>query len=446
MAVGVPADRLLSSNLAALSACDLDLAKRVAQAPIATGANAVTVRAAASGWPTVSVGPVLIHSAYDPIAEAEAQANRVPASAGRVLALGFGAGHLLSVLLHRSEFGRVDVIALQPGVLRAVAGAVDLKPLLCNPRLRFLVDDKQALPQHFVAVPPLLHLPDPARVDLRDAALDVLSGESAAQRLLQRRDQWQKNLQANRAIAAADPGVTALFGKHPGVPVFIAAGGPSLPAQLPHLLRIFSPQSPGRKRAVLVCLPEALMALEQHGLSPNYVVAIDGYPEVSPMLRGSGLPMGLVYVPVVDAQVPAGWKGPRYVAGLIGPAGVALVPGTTAGGELRSDGSELLLAIDLSRRLGANALVLLGADLCLPPGQKEATPTFPRPIPGVGGKTVAAGASQIACRRVLEAYLFEHRPLPMFNTSPLGARISGSSEQPLADVLTRLKLEVNSNA
>src|SRR5688500_2234779 len=103
---GVPAERLLASNLAALAACDLDLARRVAQAQPEDIQGGVSVVAAASGLPTVLACRIHIHSAFDPTAEAALQAARMPEDAQRVMVLGFGAGHLLAALLARAELRR----------------------------------------------------------------------------------------------------------------------------------------------------------------------------------------------------------------------------------------------------------------------------------------------------------------------------------------------------
>ena len=82
----VPSDRLLTRNLAALSACDLDLARRVAAAHTQVRGpdsreRPVQVRASVSGWPTIAVGEWRLHSAHDPLAEAHGQAQRVPVDA-----------------------------------------------------------------------------------------------------------------------------------------------------------------------------------------------------------------------------------------------------------------------------------------------------------------------------------------------------------------------------
>lgn len=177
---GVPPERLLAANLAALAACDADLARRLAQWRPDASSPMVTVRPAASGLPTVLCNRLHIHSAHDPAAEAAVQASRVPADAPRVMALGFGAGHLLATMLLREALQRLDVVPLSLPVLRAVAAAVDLRPLLCDPRLRLVTEERPALATPFVAVPPLLRLADPAYGELSRAALAALNLEAEA--------------------------------------------------------------------------------------------------------------------------------------------------------------------------------------------------------------------------------------------------------------------------
>lgn len=453
-AAGVAPDRLLSSNLAAIAACDLDLAKRVAQVKLEELPGGVTVQPSASGWPTVICGAVRIHSAHDPIAEAEVQARMVPADAPRAMALGFGAGYLPALLLQRPELRRLDLLPLSPHVLRAVAQTVDLKPMLCDPRLRFVTEPRTALVEPFAVVPPLLRLAEPAHVRVRDTALDSLALHGARERFWPRHGLLLRHLQEGPALLTADRGADELRGRHPGAVALLLAPGPGLPAQLPLLQRLGAART---QPLCLIALPRALRTLLSAGVVPHYVVTLH-----RPAPAVAGTATALVYTPLLDPEGLRAFPGPRYLAVPARTEGQAepFLPDPAArdllqsilrarpGSELFCAGYSLHLGAALARLVGAAALVLVGADLAYPEGLRapeDAEPPvdlrpYQRQVPAVGGGQVRSGASLIACRKGLEEFLARHKDLPCYHSSPGGARIQGATEGPLHDLLIRLKV------
>lgn len=447
LAPGTPSDRLLASNLAAISACDLDLAKRLSQARPEIGTTPIQVRPAASGAPTVIAGSVHIHSAFDPVAEARLQASRVPADAARVLCLGFGAAPLLSVLLERPGLGRLDVVVLHAGVLRAVAESIDLKPLLCDHRLRFVPDDQLRVAGPVAIIPPLLKLPDARFPAAREAAQDVLDHDAQQLRLGQAADQAAANLQQNQALAAADAPVSKLANRHRGSVFLVAADGPSLATHVAMLQRLLWTSYRQRTRLplLLVAVDEALGLLLQSGVFPDYVVSLNPAPAGLPgMLRlfraAPKEPTCLVYSPAVPPGLVQSWPGPRLVATIADDEQFAALRKTHPGSDLWARGAALHLAVDLSRHLGATAAVLLGADLSQPDAGAAGTRPTPRRVMGVTGEPVAAHGAQSTCRRALEGYLAQRPTFPVYNTSASGARIAGTTELSLQKALVKLKV------
>jgi hypothetical protein len=443
MLAGSPPDRLLSSNLAALAACDLDLSRRVAAARPETVPDGISVYAAATGAPTISAGALQIHSAYDPLAEALVQAAQVPQDAGRALLLGLGAGHLAAALLARPGLTRLDVLPMNAAVLRVVATRVDLKPLLCDHRLRFVVEERPALTLPFAVVPPLLTLGEPRVAAIRDQALDALAVRAARFQ----RDADLPLIEAHRMrngqLHGADPDAAALAGRHRGCVALVVDGGPSFEGALPTLQRL---RAAFARQVVLIATESAVRPLCAAGLIPDYVAAAGTHPDL-PVVFGQGqggdcsLPASatLIYTAAVPPAVPAAWRGARYRCQELSPPA----------GSLAMTESALLLAVLLARHVGTGALILCGADLGYPGGRaprfavgapETAQPWF-RQVPAQGGGVVPASSEQIACRLSLQVFLREAlRDWPAYHCAPGGAHIAGPVECPLADALGALRL------
>lgn len=438
MLAGQPPDRLLSSNLAALAACDLDLSRRVAAAHPETVPDGVSVYAAATGAPTISAGSLQIHSAYDPLAEALLQAGQVPQDAGRALLLGLGAGHLAAALLARPGLTRLDVLPLNAAVLRVVASRVDLKPLLCDHRLRFVVEERPALSLPFAAVPPLLTLAEPRVAAIRDQALDALAVRASRCH----RDADLPVIEAHRVrngqLHGADPDAAGLAGRHRGCVALVVDGGPSLEGALPALHRL---RTSFARQVVLLATEFAIRPLCAAGLIPDYVTAAGTHPDLPVVFGHIDLPASatLIYTAAVPPAVPAAWRGARYRCQEQAPPAASLAMTESA----------LLLAVVLARHMGTGALILCGADLGYPGGRAprfavgtpEAAQPWFRQVPAQGGGALPASSEQIACRLALQAFLREHlRDWPAYHCAPGGAHIAGPVECPLGDALGALRL------
>lgn len=446
----VPSDRLLTRNLAALSACDLDLARRVAAAHTQVRGpdsreRPVQVRASVSGWPTIAVGEWQLHSAHDPLAEAHGQAQRVPIDAPHVQSLGFGSGALLATLLARPALQRLDVIPLSAGVLHAVAASIDLRPLLCDPRLRIGLPEAPALRPPFVVVPPLLRLCDDELHPVRDQAAAALAIEAQGFSSAADEARWQAALLAHGPGLRDQPGLAALAGRHPGTVALLACGGASLADQVQVLRPVLGVLRRRRPAAVVFIADDsALPPLVAEGLLPDYVLVSGLHPVSSALLRPLPPTVTLVTTPLVPPAVLAACRGPRHLAWL---TGVPLLRDAAPEGSALPCRTALPACLALARVLGASAGALLGADLCLSHqglthGPKREPRPWQRHVAGIAelGGQVPVSAEQLATLHELTQALTKAPEWPIYNCSPTGARIPGTVEQALPQALQSLGL------
>jgi hypothetical protein len=235
---------------------------------------------------------------------------------------------------------------------------------------------------------------------------------------------------ANRTEFFEDQCVLELFGTGKSKAV-VAAGGPSLPAGLAAIMN-------NRDEFQLVAVTTALTSIEAAGFKPDVVVAVDpqdllaGHLEaVADLEAWSDVP--LVYALDVSPEVLRMWPGPRYAARLTLNDFEDIEPDTEFG-TLFCAGTVTHTAADLARQLGADEVVLMGADFAYPGGQSHAAdaPFVSSPaqthldVLDVTGNPIPTSLNLLGYLRDLEDYIAQHPGVRFWNASAVGARIAGA--------------------
>jgi hypothetical protein len=377
--------------------------------------------------------------ARDRQTEAARQARLIPPGSREAWVYGPALGDLPRLLLQRPELQRLVVTPLNPAVFRAALAFCDGGDWLNDPRLELQLPGGQAeLRAPFAAGPAELRLASDDAARLRDLVVLELATPHI-QRAFRPDAALGERLRQNRAIFAADPGVETVFDSCPGVTALVAAAGPTLGSHLARLRRWQAGQ--GDSGGLLICVDAAYRPLAAAGLRPEYVVCIDEKPETQRFLEAGstargGLPV-LVYFPGIQPAILRNWGGGRLAALPAQPGRLeAALPGLPDKGRLFSSGSVLHPAVDLAVRLGAQRIVLLGADFCYPGRLTHVEGAVcARPAPQQAGAWVLNGRGQRTPTRVnlmgflrdLEGYIAAHPGVEFVNTSLEGADIQGAA-------------------
>ena len=128
-----------AKNLGALKRSDPDLARKLL--PISVPQDYVT-GGKMEHAPGLKIGPVTVHSFYNPLAEADAfaEAQAVPEARERpLLIFGLGLGYHVKALARRFPDRELIVVEPREGVVRLAMETVDLAELM--DRTRFVVSD-----------------------------------------------------------------------------------------------------------------------------------------------------------------------------------------------------------------------------------------------------------------------------------------------------------------
>ncbi|HED64780.1 MAG TPA: DUF115 domain-containing protein [Planctomycetes bacterium] len=385
--------------------------------------------------PALHLDGVQLASAYAPNAEAKLQASLIPEGTTHATVYGLGQGALPRELLRRRELEKLTVVLLSRAAASAAVRYVELFDWLDDPRVELeIADEDTKLATPFTMTPAALRLADPRVWGLRDRIQSELAMPFVRRHLASRGACRELDRDRTDNLAALDRDVAELFGSRPGDAIRVCASGPSLAEGFEELRSCSEP---------IVAVDTALAPLLQAGITPDWVVSVDGNDEsirevLAPASIGTGdaPSIPLVYFPAVGSEILERWKGDRYVAQ--GTTQEEGTPGGSRPGELFCAGSVLHVAVDLAVRMGAKRVLLHGADFATPEGESHVegmvwkkdvssteTGATPRVMNG-HDRPVPSLPNLLAYLRDFEDYIARRPGVEFINRSRSGARIRGA--------------------
>jgi hypothetical protein len=445
-----------------------ELAARVCGCTVAPG---TVVRPSTSGPPTLSVdvpgkGPVLLHSARDPVEEARRLAARYEdAPTENVVFLGLAlAYHVLEYLArdHDRDFALVVEPSLErfrcclehvdlAAAMQAhnVVFAVELAPLDVFNMLKAdecsLVRNGLKAFKHpaSIALNPAYYQQVIQR--LQDAVYYATVNNNSRDKSWRH---YATNLARNMPAAIALPGVDGLFGALDGAPAIVVSAGPSLSKNVRQLVH-------AKGRAVIVAVDTALRVLLDQGIRPDLVVSIDFSSSNMRYFDGvDTAPLRLVVDAEVYPPILESFKGQRFFATIANKAASRWMGGVTGSGQGLDKGLSVAhTAFLLALAMGCRPIALVGQDLAYTGGQSHAKGAAMARVehrgPGVGnvievtdvfGRPVKSHASMVVFLRHFEELLHTRAgelPDGCIDATEGGARIAGTQLMTLKDFIVR---------
>jgi hypothetical protein len=328
-------------------------------------------------------GARALHSLFDPEREGTRLAETY-APEGFFLFLGFGCAYHILPCLGRSAISRIVILDTDMGLLKAVLGEVDLRALLLDSRVRFLIDPSAEELRAFILSNYFPSLAGDFRtISLRSRvdsekdffldrmrvikeSLDALSDDFTVQSHFGKK--WFINTLSN--LEAAEKSSTVLVPKRRAI---VTGAGPSLEDAIPAIQE-------ERKDCLLIASDTSLPVLLQNGLRPDLVVSIDcqhitynhfmaGYPRDVP------LALDLASPPIITKLTPkmsfftsshpfsqyvnSHWRQFPFI--------------DTSGGNVSQ------AAVSLADRMGVQQILVYGADFSYPEGKSYAREAYVYP-------------------------------------------------------------------
>ena len=372
-------------NAAALALRYPELARRLESLPSADGTADSCVEQAASGDPALVINGLHLNSLRDPRKEGRRQAETALSGGayGAAVVLGFGMGYTAEAALEISGASvPLIIVERRPELLRLALEHRDLRGLLAADNVIFVSGGDSggitgalaALEQAGVQGKPrvlvnraLVSLSDEDRAWYGDAERRGLSwaarDEVNAATLRRFGKRWTRNLAANLHAIRDVCGVGFLSGclSGSGIPVFLAAAGPSLDETGPYLAAI-------RERCLVVAVDTSLRFLLSRGVGSDFTVAVDPQFWNARHLHhlGRGAASCLVAESAVYPSVLREFAGRVLLCRSLFPLGRFVENRTGAKGTLGAGGSVATTAWDFARLLDPSAIWIAGLDLAYP--------------------------------------------------------------------------------
>lgn len=357
--------------------------------PERTGAELTRVDvSSSSGVLTLLAGDrwIPLHSQRDPLREAErALAACNPAGASTIFVVGFGLGYVADVLEQQQWPGAIVALEPDAGSVSACLARRDWTAWIANGRLgwawapEYRTLDAVTLTLRpdrddpLILVNPVLARCQPAWVEAATRRAEAAWFGARANNEAKRRmaGRYLLNTLRNTGLIAAAGDVSSLAGQLAGMPVIVAAAGPSLDRNLGEL-------AAHRDKAVLMAVDTALRPLLTAGLAPDLVVAVD--PTEANARHLVDLPSCESTFLVAEGSVDP--EAMRTFATRLATFRVAdhhpwpwLSAQGVHRGRLRAWGSVLTTAFDLALSMGCDPIVFVGADLAFTDGRPYARGT-----------------------------------------------------------------------
>jgi len=343
----------------------------------------IQILTASSGDPTLCVKGINIHSGRDPEREGLRLAQAA-AGSGPVVILGFGLGYSACAIAETIEKGRPIIIVEKHGKLLVKAFETrDLSSFLSNNRIIFVIGgsgegitNALSIADGFISAAekaepavirnkPLIDLDKEwygaAEEKLRTWSMrdDV---NSATLKRFGRR--WVRNLSRNMSAIRDYAGISRLAGLAAdiaaGVPVFLAAAGPSLDKVRPFLQEI-------HKRCVTVAVDTSFRFFTDNGIQPDFVLVVD--PQFWNSRHLDRCPCGNTALIAESAVYPPVLRLPFkniFLCGSLFPLGSFIEKRLDPKGALGAGGSVSTTAWDFARTLGSKEIWIAGLDLAFP--------------------------------------------------------------------------------
>ena len=376
---------LLNVNMLALSSSQPDLSVKLGKESVS---EKVLIKRSRTGLPV----PVLrkesreysLHSTIDPRREGERFYQTAPRG-GYLVFLGFGGGYHISPFLKRNDVSRLVIIDFDAAQFKALLSQVDMREFFLDKRVRFLIDptpediNREMLGNYLPAVSGNLQvLQLRARVHIDRELFNAtqkhiqdiiksISEDYSVQSYFGKR--WFVN--SVRNLKVAETSTTTL---PPVRKALITAAGPSLEDQLPDLKQQLG-------RGSLIATDTSLPFLLKNDIVPDLVVSIDcqhityhhflaGYPEHVPLVLDLASPNHLTTKTDRLVFFTSGHPFSKYVNSVWRRFPYI----DTSGGNVSH------AAVSLAEALGAQQILLYGADFSFPEGKSYCRGTYLYPF------------------------------------------------------------------
>ena len=316
---------------------------------------------------------ILLHSAYDPIKEANTLIKEIEndEDLDLVFVFGIGAGYLVNAVrkLH------IPVAVIEPSIdfFNTLIDNFKLDTILENNKITFFIggnDDEDI--EKFISLTTTKKVKffitrsyatlfAEEALHYQSKVLSIVDKKIININTISRFDKlWAYNIASNVVEIATHYGVNKFFNKYKNIPAVIVSAGPSLEKNIRKLKEM-------KNKAIIIAVDTAMKPLSSHGISPHFVITIDPQKKNSKYFRNIHFEdTVLIAESSVDHEAIESFKGAEYFIDSIFPLAKYFMKPLGNRGDITMGGSVSTAAYDFAIRIGANPIIMVGLDLSFP--------------------------------------------------------------------------------
>lgn len=314
---------------------------------------------------------VLLHSAYDPIKEANTLIKEIEDDVDVVFIFGIGGGYLINAIKKLN----INIVVIEPSIsfFNLLIDNFKLDKILEDSKITFFIGGndiediekfislKTTKKVKFFITRSYSNLFTDDALFYQTKVLSIIDKKTININTILRFDKlWAYNIASNVVEIATHYGVNKFFDKYKNIPAVVVSAGPSLEKNIRKLKEL-------KDKAIIIAVDTAMKPLSGHNISPHFVITIDPQKKNSKYFRNVNFKdTVLIAESSVDSEAISSFKGAIYFLDSIFPLAKYFMRPLGKRGDITMGGSVSTAAYDFAIRIGANPIIMLGLDLSFP--------------------------------------------------------------------------------
>lgn len=314
---------------------------------------------------------VSLHSAYDPIKEANTLIKEIEDDVDVVFIFGIGGGYLINAIKKLN----INIVVIEPSIsfFNLLIDNFKLDKILEDSKITFFIGGndiediekfislKTTKKVKFFITRSYSNLFTDDALFYQTKVLSIIDKKTININTILRFDKlWAYNIASNVVEIATHYGVNRFFDKYKNIPAVVVSAGPSLEKNIRKLKEL-------KDKAIIIAVDTAMKPLSSHNISPHFVITIDPQKKNSKYFRNVNFKdTVLIAESSVDNEAISSFKGAIYFLDSIFPLAKYFMRPLGKRGDITMGGSVSTAAYDFAIRIGANPIIMLGLDLSFP--------------------------------------------------------------------------------
>ncbi len=317
---------------------------------------------------------ILLHSAYDPIKEANTLIKEIEENKDDldiVFIFGIGCGYLIDSIKKLN----INIAVIEPSIyfFNLLINNFKLDKILSDYNITFFIggNDIEDIEKYisliqtkkvkFLVTRSYSSIFTEEALFYQQKVLSIVDKKIININTISRFDKlWAYNIASNVVEISTHYGVNKFFNKYKNIPAIIVSAGPSLEKNINKLKDM-------KTKSIIIAVDTAVKPLQAHNIEPHFIITIDPQKKNAKYLRNIKFTNSIMIAESsIDNEAIRNFKGSIFFIDSIFPLAKEFMKALGDRGDVTMGGSVSTSAFDFAIRTGANPIIMVGLDLSFP--------------------------------------------------------------------------------